>query len=434
MAAPKREKITCYYCGHEGIPSSMTESGQPGKLWCKNESACENRRIKRSVGDRPKLEASGRVCSYCGYYGGPDEIKPSNHGMMCVNATTCVDRNRESLDTKQEMAGWEKKDGAWNWVGKGTPKSLPGSKSKSSYSGKGKGWSAGLTPKPFDFHPTGLKDVWAGRQMLHVKDAARLIEETGVTHVLDLREKREWTKPNIGEAPIAHLIASGVVRKNIAIRDMSAPGKAELEAGVAFLREAIQSGGKVYVHCRAGRERTASILWAYAFDGALEAPDWKAKIIDAWKTLDKQYPSFAPLWHQVEAVYRHLIPEGLVPCESCKLPLDVGPNVGRAYCKKCHGKQKTEIYKKQTAGPDYATSYIGASGASGTSNPAGLSALGSGSLFDEMPDAFSDLDPIREWKSEDLGMAACSACGEGAAQGHLGMCGDCEEQFREAIQ
>jgi rhodanese-related sulfurtransferase len=132
-------------------------------------------------------------------------------------------------------------------------------------------------PPPFTRWAFG-DGLAAGRNPLTELDARELVA-AGITHVLDLREPREWD-PDLGPAPrggavrygaeaVDALARLGVRRLNLPIQDGGAPSPGHLTAAVGFLDAALAAGDladggpRVYVHCRAGRERTAAVLLAW---------------------------------------------------------------------------------------------------------------------------------------------------------------------------
>jgi hypothetical protein len=227
-------------------------------------------------------------------------------------------QNQKSQKPKGGDSHWDHDPGYQEWV-------------KNGRKGTGVGRHAGpFEPKPFEWWPTGLGDVFAGRQLLDPADADRLVTETGVTHVLDLREKHEWTRPNRGEGALERLRELGIVRKALHIKDVTAPTKAKFREAVEFLTEATRAGGLVYVHCRAGKERTATILLAFAVRGRNLPPE------EAWLLLKEACKLFKPTYAQAKAAVEWLELPGVLPCYDCGMPLSVGPHVGRADCKACH--------------------------------------------------------------------------------------------------
>jgi hypothetical protein len=127
-------------------------------------------------------------------------------------------------------------------------------------------------------------DVWtlapnllAGRNPLSERDVLDLVA-AGVTHVLDLREKREWSGPGrFGQEALDALAAHGIQRTNIPVGDFSAPTPAAFSKASHWL-DAVTAdpAAVVYTHCRAGIQRTPTILAAWlarrdgiGFDAAL---------------------------------------------------------------------------------------------------------------------------------------------------------------------
>jgi rhodanese-related sulfurtransferase len=115
---------------------------------------------------------------------------------------------------------------------------------------------------PFEIHEIDDR-LRAGRNPLTVVDVAELCV-SGITHVLDLRENHEWRAPNrFGAEAVDELQRRGVERRNIVVTDMAAPSQPDLDAAVRWIEAALSKPRtRVFVHCRAGRERTAAILAA----------------------------------------------------------------------------------------------------------------------------------------------------------------------------
>jgi len=58
--------------------------------------------------------------------------------------------------------------------------------------------------------------------------------------------------------------AAGIENKRVALPDMvAAPSDKQIDEGLAFISDHKQRGGCVYVHCKAGRTRSATIVAAY---------------------------------------------------------------------------------------------------------------------------------------------------------------------------
>lgn len=106
--------------------------------------------------------------------------------------------------------------------------------------------------------------VRAGRNCLSAWDVERLVTAHGITHVLDLREEEEWRSPWVGQDAVDEIARRGLTRLNISVPDFHAPTSDDLSAAVAFIRTALEDPDAcVYVHCRAGWQRTATVLVAW---------------------------------------------------------------------------------------------------------------------------------------------------------------------------
>lgn len=101
----------------------------------------------------------------------------------------------------------------------------------------------------------------AGRNPLTAIDAQWLIHR-GVTHILDLRTSPEWAPPRFGQEAL-DVLNGRVERHHIPVEDMDPPTPAQLDEAVAYLETTLADPrALVYVHCRAGNERTGAILVA----------------------------------------------------------------------------------------------------------------------------------------------------------------------------
>ena len=143
--------------------------------------------------------------------------------------------------------------------------------------------------------------VHAGRAPIFRRDVWRLWAR-GITHVLDLREDHEWDGPGRrGGSAIAEIDALGMSRLSVAIRDMGTPSARHLDEAVAYLDAALHLGGSVYVHCRAGVQRTGAIAAAWY------ARQQRCSIDEAVEQLRERRPDFEPMVFQVAAARAWLI-------------------------------------------------------------------------------------------------------------------------------
>lgn len=137
--------------------------------------------------------------------------------------------------------------------------------------------------------------VYAGRAPIFRRDVWKL-QSLGVTHILDLREAHEWDGPGRrGSSAIMEIDRLGLARLPVAIKDMGTPSARHLDEAVGFMDAALHLGGTVYVHCRAGVQRTGAI--AAAWYARREA----CSVDEAIEKLRVRRPDFEPMVFQVLA-------------------------------------------------------------------------------------------------------------------------------------
>jgi rhodanese-related sulfurtransferase len=106
--------------------------------------------------------------------------------------------------------------------------------------------------------------ILAGPNCLSALDVHRLVHDYGITHILDLREPDEWCNPVLGQEAIDAMGTHDVTRLNVCVRDGSPPTLEQLDEAVSFIAQALADpDARVYVHCRGGQERTATVLVAW---------------------------------------------------------------------------------------------------------------------------------------------------------------------------
>jgi rhodanese-related sulfurtransferase len=139
----------------------------------------------------------------------------------------------------------------------------------------------------------------AGRNPLTALDARWLIAR-GVTHVLDLRTPPEWAAPKFGQEALDEL-AGRLERRHIPVTDMGAPTPAQFAEAVDYMESVVsQPGATLYVHCRAGNERTGAILVAW------HARRERITYDQALAQLQERRPTLLPLPVQEAATRRWL--------------------------------------------------------------------------------------------------------------------------------
>lgn len=99
-----------------------------------------------------------------------------------------------------------------------------------------------------------------GRQPRHMQDLKR-IQQEGVTAVVSLNQPWELFVPDLGSA----LSGLGMKHLHIHAPDFQGPELSDTVAAVDFIRQQLLSNksGKVYIHCNAGRGRSATVLAAF---------------------------------------------------------------------------------------------------------------------------------------------------------------------------
>ena len=85
---------------------------------------------------------------------------------------------------------------------------------------------------------------------------------------------REWP------GPVEEYRAAGIEELYLPITDFTPPSLAEARAGVAFIQQQAAAGRKVYVHCKAGRGRSATIVLCYLIAKGLTPAQGQALILE----------------------------------------------------------------------------------------------------------------------------------------------------------
>jgi len=139
--------------------------------------------------------------------------------------------------------------------------------------------------------------VLYGRNPLTAKELHALAA-AGVTHILDLREEREWAAPGRLGREAVEACRPPLARLHLPVVDGGAPDPKVFPEALRFIDQAVASGGTVFVHCRAGRERTGAVLLAW----------WRASGREG--ALEAHGPSLVPLPHQRRAAEAYLKSSG----------------------------------------------------------------------------------------------------------------------------
>lgn len=87
---------------------------------------------------------------------------------------------------------------------------------------------------------------------------ARKLADLGVTGVVNTCEEYEGPKDVYAEYGIEQLYVPTI--------DFTHPSIEDVEASVAFITKHVENGGRAYVHCKAGRARSATMAICWLID------------------------------------------------------------------------------------------------------------------------------------------------------------------------
>lgn len=119
------------------------------------------------------------------------------------------------------------------------------------------------------------------------------LSHMGVAEVLNLTEDVEYP-PGARADVQAALAAAGISEHRVAFGDFGALPPEGLETAVALVEGWLRDGRLAYVHCRAGRQRSAAVA-----AGALAVVEGLG-IDDALALVHRRKPTAEPLAHQVQ--------------------------------------------------------------------------------------------------------------------------------------
>jgi protein-tyrosine phosphatase len=102
----------------------------------------------------------------------------------------------------------------------------------------------------------------------------------GMTHFIDLTAPSDPLKP--------YQPLGGAVRINHPITDFGVPSVAQMMGILRSMDEALQHGGKVYVHCRAGIGRTGTVAATWLANQGMNGQAALDLLLQKWQAVDKR--------------------------------------------------------------------------------------------------------------------------------------------------
>jgi predicted protein tyrosine phosphatase len=133
-------------------------------------------------------------------------------------------------------------------------------------------------------------DLLIGAYPLDAGDVS-MLSEAGVQRILNLVQDREY-EPGEREAVEDALAAAGIDEFRLELVDHGDLPPDHTELAVLEVAEWLQSGHRVYLHCRAGMQRSAAV--AAGVVALLDHVD----ILDALDSVRAHKPNAEPLPHQ----------------------------------------------------------------------------------------------------------------------------------------
>jgi protein-tyrosine phosphatase len=120
-----------------------------------------------------------------------------------------------------------------------------------------------------------------------------MLERLRIDRIVNLVEDAEYA-PGVREVVIEAFEAAGIVERRLPLIDYAGFASIEIEAAVRQVNEWLDEGHRVYLHCRAGWQRSAAVA------AGVIAIRQGVGIDEALAIVQQRKPSAEPLPHQRE--------------------------------------------------------------------------------------------------------------------------------------
>ncbi len=147
----------------------------------------------------------------------------------------------------------------------------------------------------FGFAEVG-DDLLMGAYPQDAEDVAALVEAR-VTRVFNLVQDVEYD-PGARDVCVAAISEAGMEEERVELVDYGSLDSDQIESAAQTVLSWLDEGERVYVHCRAGWQRSATIVAAIV-SLREQVPPWEALEI-----LRRRKPTANPLSHQREDLFR----------------------------------------------------------------------------------------------------------------------------------
>ena len=150
------------------------------------------------------------------------------------------------------------------------------------------------------FQTYGFADVFRnlliGAYPLDSRDV-RMLANLGVKRVLNLVEEEEY-RPGEREEVQQALAQAGIHEERMSLVDYGGLASEELEEAVLLVNQWLDDGARVYLHCRAGWQRSAAVA------AGVVAIREDVDIEEALRRVQQRKPTADPLPHQRDDLRR----------------------------------------------------------------------------------------------------------------------------------